>query len=42
VKPGKKFLYFDPLLTLDEEHQWRWTQPAERRAMIEEALGQVP
>jgi lysine 2,3-aminomutase len=42
VKPGKNFLYFDPLLTLDEEHQWRWTQPAERRAMIEEALGQVP
>ncbi len=38
VKPGKKFLYFDPLSTLDETHQWRWTQPTERRAMIDEAL----
>lgn len=40
VKPGRKFLYFDPIRTLDEEHQWRWTQPAERRAMIAEALGE--
>ena len=38
VKPGKKFLYFDPLLSLDEEHQWRWSQPMERRAMIDDAL----
>ncbi len=38
VKPGKKFLYFDPLGSLDEEHQWRWTQPLERRAMIDDAL----
>ena len=38
VRPGKKFLYFDPLASLDEEHQWRWTQPLERRAMIDEAL----
>ncbi len=38
VKPGKKFLYFDPISTLDAEHQWRWTQPCERRAMIDEAL----
>jgi lysine 2,3-aminomutase len=38
VKPGKKFLYFDPLSALDEEHRWRWTQPTERRAMIDEAL----
>lgn len=41
VKPGKKFLYFDPLQELDEEHQWRWTQPAERRAMIDQALESV-
>ncbi len=41
VKPGKKFLYFDPLASLDEEHQWRWTQPLERRAMIDEALEAV-
>jgi lysine 2,3-aminomutase len=38
VKPGQKFLYFDPLLSLDEEHQWRWTQAQERQAMIDEAL----
>jgi lysine 2,3-aminomutase len=40
VKPGRKFLYFDPIRTLDAEHQWRWEQPAERRAMIAEALGE--
>ncbi|HEX5176729.1 MAG TPA: KamA family radical SAM protein [Chthoniobacteraceae bacterium] len=38
VRPGKRFLYFDPLQSLDEQHQWRWTQPMERRAMIDEAL----
>ncbi len=38
VRPGKKFLYFDPLDALDAQHQWRWSQPAERRAMIDEAL----
>jgi lysine 2,3-aminomutase len=41
VKPGRKFLYFDPIRTLDEEHQWRWQQPTERRAMIAEALGEA-
>ena len=40
VKPGKKFLYFDPLRGLDEEHQWRWSQPSERRIMLAEALGE--
>ena len=38
VKPGKQFLYFDPIAALDPEHQWRWTQPTERRAMIDAAL----
>ena len=38
VKPGKKFLYFDPIASLSPEAQWRWTQPSERRAMIDEAL----
>jgi len=42
VRPGKRYLYFDPLRSLDEEHQWRWTQPMERRAMIEEALETQP
>ena len=38
VKPGVKFLYFDPINALDEEHQWRWTQPLERQAMMDDAL----
>lgn len=38
VKPGGKFLYFDPIACLDEVQRWRWTQPAERRAMIDEAV----
>jgi lysine 2,3-aminomutase len=37
VKPGRKFLYFDPIESLDAEHRWRWSIPAERRAMIEAA-----
>ena len=41
VKPGRKFLYFDPIDSLDAEHRWRWTIPAERRAMIEAAEGAV-
>jgi len=42
VKPGRKFLYFDPIDALDEEHRWRWSVPAERRAMIDAAEGAVP
>lgn len=41
VKPGKKFLFFDPVASLGSEAQWRWTQPAERRAMMDEALSAV-
>ncbi len=41
VRPGEKFLYFDPIAGLDDEYQWKWSQPAERRAMIAEALEQV-
>jgi lysine 2,3-aminomutase len=37
VKPGEKFLFFDPLTSLDEEARWRWTQPSHRREMIDEA-----
>ena len=40
VKPGRQFLYFDPIAALDEEHRWRWTQPTERRAMIDAALAE--
>lgn len=39
VKPGAFFLYFDPLRTLKAEQQKRWAMPAERRQMIDEALG---
>lgn len=38
VKPGAKFLYFDPIASLDESIQWRWNQPLEREAMICDAL----
>lgn len=38
VKPGRQFLYFDPLSALAEAQQWRWSQPLERQAMMEEAL----
>jgi lysine 2,3-aminomutase len=38
VKPGAKFLYFDPIASLDDAQQWRWTQPLERQAMINDAL----
>jgi lysine 2,3-aminomutase len=37
VKPGRTFFYFDPVASLDEEHQWRWQQPLERKAMLREA-----
>jgi lysine 2,3-aminomutase len=38
VRPGQKFLYFDPIAALEDEYQWRWSQPQERRAMIDDAL----
>lgn len=38
VKPGKKFMFFDPVSTLSDQARWRWTQCGERRAMIAEAL----
>jgi lysine 2,3-aminomutase len=41
VKPGRKFLYFDPIDSLDDEHRWRWNVPAERRAMIDAAEAAV-
>ncbi len=38
VKPGKYFLYFDPVDQLSEEYQERWRNPAEQTKMIEAAL----
>jgi lysine 2,3-aminomutase len=41
VKPGVKFLYFDPLLTLSEGIRERWLNPGEREDIIQAALGRV-
>lgn len=38
VKPGQKFLYFDPLRTLEPEIRQLWQIPSERDRMILEAL----
>lgn len=37
VKPGKSFLYFDPLQSLSPEIQKRWHDPVEQRIMVDEA-----
>jgi len=42
VKPGVKFLYFDPLQTLPEGVQSRWADQDEREQIIADALGAVP
>ncbi|TWT47834.1 KamA family radical SAM protein [Botrimarina hoheduenensis] len=41
VKPGRLFLYFDPLHALSPEMQKRWTVQAEREAMVRDAIHQV-
>lgn len=38
VKPGQKFLYFDPLHSLTDEMQARWQDPVEQRIMVDEAV----
>ncbi len=38
VKPGERFLYFDPLGSLGEAAQARWQIPSERKAMVADAL----
>jgi lysine 2,3-aminomutase len=38
VKPGKAFLYFDPLHALPEAGRARWANPAEHGAIVAEAL----
>jgi lysine 2,3-aminomutase len=38
VKPGKYFLYFDPIDTLPEPAQRRWAEVAEQDKMIADAL----
>ena len=41
VKPGVKFLYFDPLQTLSETARKRWGDPVERNLVIATALARV-
>jgi lysine 2,3-aminomutase len=38
VKPGKAFLYFDPIDQLAPDAQARWRDPAEQKAMLDAAL----
>jgi lysine 2,3-aminomutase len=38
VKPGKHFVYFDPIDTLGADAQARWRHPATAEAMIAEAI----
>jgi lysine 2,3-aminomutase len=38
VKPGKSFVYFDPIDQLAPEAQARWRDPAEQKAMLDAAL----
>jgi len=38
VKPGKKFLYFDPIDQLPDEGRRRWADPAQHQGMIDAVL----
>jgi lysine 2,3-aminomutase len=38
VRAGTFYLYFDPIHQLSEESQRRWSDPAEQKKMIEQAL----
>jgi len=38
VKPGRYFLYFDPIHLLPEAGQVRWKDPAEHNKILQEAL----
>jgi lysine 2,3-aminomutase len=41
VKPGKLFLYFDPLHQLSTSTQRRWEDPTERQTMIDDAIARA-
>jgi hypothetical protein len=41
VKPGKFFLYFDPIHDLGAEAQRRWASPTLQDEMIAEALARA-
>jgi lysine 2,3-aminomutase len=38
VKPGQRYVYFDPIDRLPEEGRRRWSDPREHQKMIDEAL----
>jgi lysine 2,3-aminomutase len=38
VKPGREFLYFDPIDALPSEGRARWANPAEHQKMIDQAI----
>jgi lysine 2,3-aminomutase len=41
VKPGRHFLYFDPLHQLSTTTQRRWQEPAEQQLMIDDAISKA-
>lgn len=41
VKPGKFFMYFDPLHSLSESAQKDWHDPQKRQEMIDQAMGEA-
>ena len=41
VKPGKLFLYFDPLHQLSTSTQRRWGEESERKQMIDDAIAKA-
>jgi lysine 2,3-aminomutase len=38
VKPGRYFVYYEPIHLLPEAGQIRWKDPAEHSKMVQEAL----
>jgi lysine 2,3-aminomutase len=38
VKPGKSFLYFDPIDQLSKQAQARWRDPIQQKAMLDAAM----
>jgi lysine 2,3-aminomutase len=41
VKPGRYFVYFDPIHLLPDEGRRRWADPGQHQLMIEEALARA-
>ncbi|AKT39766.1 KamA family radical SAM protein [Chondromyces crocatus] len=41
VKPGQRYIYFDPIDLLPPEGQARWADPSQHQVMIDDALSRV-